>query len=69
MDDHAKRARARAQYYGPEMLRVIDSTLQRLDAELASPRPLSACEAAEFLSEVMGPLKAIRDRVIQPRGE
>lgn len=66
MTEEQKRQRARAQYYGPEMIGVIGGVIQRLDAELAAPRPLSACEAAALLSEVMDPLKTVYDRVTRP---
>lgn len=66
MTEDEKRQRARAQYYGPEMIGVIGGVIQRLDAELAASRPLSACEAAALISEVMDPLKTVYDRVVRP---
>lgn len=66
MTEDEKRLRARAQYFGPEMVGVIGGVIQRLDSELAAPRPLSACDAAALVSEVMDPLKTVYDRVTRP---
>ena len=57
------RQRARAQYFGPEMLQVITRAIARLDEEIREPRAMEAAELAALLRNVREPLGAIHHRV------
>lgn len=57
------RARARAQYFGPEMLDVIRQTMSRIDEEIRSARSMEAAEVTALLLGFAEPLREIRDRV------
>lgn len=56
------RARARAQFYGPEMLAVIRDVVARLEREIAGARRLDAEELAALLESIREPLATMRDR-------
>lgn len=57
------RARARAQYYGPEMLDVISATVDRIEDEIRSAKPLDDGEVTAMLLSIAEPLREIRDRL------
>ena len=57
------RARARAQYFGPEMLAVISTTVERMEEEIRAAKPMSESEVTALLLSVSAPLREILDRV------
>lgn len=57
------RARARAQFYGPEMLQVIARAVARLDEEISEARAMEAGEAARLLRSLREPLAEVLERV------
>jgi hypothetical protein len=57
------RQRARAQYFGPEMLRVIARSVSRLDEEIREARGMEVADVAALLRNIQEPLSAIHDRV------
>ncbi len=57
------RARARAQYFGPEMLNVISTTVQRIEDEIRSAKALSDSEVTALLLSLAEPLREVRDKV------
>lgn len=61
----ATRARARAQYYGPEMLGVIDATITRLETEIVSARQMSRAQVTDLLLSFLEPLIDIRNQVTE----
>ena len=58
------RARARAQYFGPEMLDAIASTVDRIEREIRSAKPMDDGEITALLLSIAEPLREIRDRVL-----
>ena len=61
-------ARARAQFYGPEMLRVIEELVARLEAEIVSARPMNRAQVTDLLLSFLEPLVDVRDQVINEEG-
>ena len=57
------RARARQQYFGPEMLDVIRQSMLRIDEEIRSARSMDAAEVTALLLGLAEPLREIRDRI------
>lgn len=57
------RARARAQYFGPEMHAAIREAIDLIEAEIRSARAMSASSVTALLLAIHEPLKAICDRV------
>lgn len=56
------RARARAQYFGPEMLQVIAETVGRIEDEIRDARSMSGSEVTALLLSIAEPLRDIRNR-------
>jgi hypothetical protein len=57
------RARARAQYFGPEMLNVISKTVERIENEIREAKALSDSEVTALLLSLAEPLREVRDKV------
>jgi hypothetical protein len=62
MDEEETRARARAQYFGPEMLEVIGRTVARLEEEIAEARAIEPDALRQLLGSILAPLREIRER-------
>ena len=54
------RARARAEYFGPEMLDVIGTVVQLIDAEIRKARDMSGAEVMALLLALRDPLAKVR---------
>ena len=57
------RARARAQYFGPEMLRVIDQSVGQIEGEIRASRAMKSGEVMALLLTLLEPLRDIREQV------
>ena len=69
MDENETRARARAQYFGPDMLEVITRAVARIEEQAAEARDMSAREVRALLLSIAAPLREIRESATARGGE
>lgn len=69
---NTRRAHARAKYYGPAMLRVIEDVSAKIEREIVTAEEMSRGEVTDLLLTILEPLndilRTMEDSDIPPSG-